>query len=88
MLQDVQELDLPGTFDYIIVSDLVNELWDVEAVFERMAEVSGPQTRIVINTYSRLWELPLALVRALGLANPAIASELADNRRTSRTCST
>jgi len=71
--QDVQELDLPGTFDYIIASDLVNELWDVEAVFERMARVSGPQTRIVINTYSRLWEIPLAAVRWIGLANPTIA---------------
>ena len=73
LLQDVQELDLPGTFDYIIVSDLVNELWDVAAVFERMARVSGPQTRIVINTYSRLWEIPLAAVRRAGLANPTIA---------------
>jgi len=73
LLQDVQDLDLPGTFDYIIVSDLVNDLWDVEAVFERIAGLSGPQTRIVINTYSRLWELPLGLVRALGLANPAIS---------------
>jgi len=72
-LQDVQELDLPGTFDYIVVSDLVNELWDVEAVFERIAGVSGQQTRIVINTYSRLWEIPLAIVRRVGLAKPIIA---------------
>ena len=73
LLQDVHELDLPRAFDYIIISDLVNELWDVEAVFERMARVSGPQTRIVMNTYSRLWEIPLALVRRIGLANPTIA---------------
>jgi len=73
VLQDVQELDLRGTFDYIVISDLVNELWDVAAVFEWMAGVSGPQTRIVINTYSRLWEIPLAAVRRIGLANPTIA---------------
>jgi ubiquinone/menaquinone biosynthesis C-methylase UbiE len=73
LLQDVHELNLSGAFDYIIVSDLVNELWDVEAVFELMARVSGPQTRIAINTYSRLWELPLAMVRRVGLANPTIA---------------
>jgi SAM-dependent methyltransferase len=73
LLQDVHDLDLSGTFDYIVISDLVNELWDVETVFERMATVVGPQTRIVINTYSRLWELPLAVVRRLGLANPTIA---------------
>ena len=73
ILQDVQELELRGTFDYIIVSDLVNELWDVGAAFERMATVCGPQTRIVINTYSRLWEIPLAVARRIGLANPSIA---------------
>jgi SAM-dependent methyltransferase len=73
LLQDVHELNVSGTFDYIIVSDLVNELWDVEAVFELMPRVSGPQTRIVINTYSRLWEIPLAAVRRAGLANPEIA---------------
>jgi hypothetical protein len=28
---------------------------------------------VIINTYSRLWELPLAAVRRLGLANPSIA---------------
>jgi ubiquinone/menaquinone biosynthesis C-methylase UbiE len=71
--QDAQEFESNGSFDYIIVSDLVNELWDVEAVFERIARVSEPQTRIVINTYSRLWEIPLAAVRRVGLANPLIS---------------
>jgi 2-polyprenyl-3-methyl-5-hydroxy-6-metoxy-1,4-benzoquinol methylase len=31
---DVHELDLKEQFDYIICSDLVNELWDVQRVFE------------------------------------------------------
>jgi ubiquinone/menaquinone biosynthesis C-methylase UbiE len=70
---DVHEPELSGTFDYIVLSDLVNDLWDVEQVFERIATLCGPQTRVVINTYSRLWELPLAAVRRLKLANPSIA---------------
>ena len=73
LLSDVHESELNGTFDYIVLSDLVNDLWDVELVFERVGALCGPQTRVIINTYSRLWELPLAAVRRLGLANPSIA---------------
>ncbi|HYL57280.1 MAG TPA: glycosyltransferase [Candidatus Acidoferrales bacterium] len=71
LLKDVHDLSLSGKFDYIILSDLVNDLWDVEQVFERIAPLCGPQTRIVINSYSRLWEAPLAVVRRLKLANPS-----------------
>ena len=73
ILSDAHDAELSGTFDYIVLSDLVNDLWDVERVLARVASLCGPQTRVVINTYSRLWELPLAAVRRLGLANPSIA---------------
>ena len=73
ILSDAHDAELSGTFDYIVLSDLVNDLWDVERVLERVGSLCGPQTRVVINTYSRLWELPLAAVRRLGLANPSIA---------------
>src|SRR6266436_10320862 len=33
---DAHEAELEGTFDYIVLSDLVNDLWDVERVFERV----------------------------------------------------
>ena len=35
-----------------------------------MAQASRPDTRIIINFYSRLWQVPLALTRFLGLAKP------------------
>jgi len=57
-----------GTFDVIILSDIVNDLWDVQAAFEQLAYLSTPRTRIVINFYSRLWELPLRLAQKIGLA--------------------
>src|SRR5690349_8621681 len=33
---DAHDLPLEGTFDAIILSDLVNDLWDVQQVFERL----------------------------------------------------
>ena len=69
---DAHELDLNEKFDVIILSDVVNELWDVQSVFHKISEITTPQSRIVINFYSRLWELPLGFVRKIGLAKPML----------------
>ncbi len=42
-------------FDYIILSDLVNDLPDVQAVLEKLQAVSHPRTRLVINFFNNLW---------------------------------
>jgi len=69
---DVQELDIKETFDVIILSDLVNDLWDVQQVFQTAAALAEPHTRLIINAYSRLWELPLAVTERLNLARPTL----------------
>ncbi len=67
-LQDAHEMDLGERFDYIIASDLVNDLWDVQAVFEVLARHSHSSTRLVLNFYSRLWEIPRRVAELIGLA--------------------
>jgi len=67
---DVHQLPLQGKFDVIILSDLVNDLWDVQQVFKQLRSLCKPTTRIVINTYSRVWQLPLWLAEKLSLAKP------------------
>ncbi|QWD83828.1 glycosyltransferase [Polynucleobacter sp. MWH-P3-07-1] len=57
-------------FDYIIVSDLVNDLWDVQTVLDSVRPFCHPQTRLVFNFFSHVWNLPLRAARALGLATP------------------
>jgi SAM-dependent methyltransferase len=69
---DAHGLPTAGKFDVIILSDLVNDLWDVQTVFEEVARLSGPQTRVLLNVYSRLWEVPLELSRRLGLSKPTL----------------
>ncbi len=64
---DAHQLYLRDSFDYIILSDLVNDLWDVQTVLTQIASIATSQTRIIINTYSRLWELPLKLAQRLGV---------------------
>src|SRR5215216_235020 len=60
------------TFDVIILSDLVNDLWDVQRVFEQIKSLCHPRTRILLNFYSRLWQAPLGIARALNLATSSL----------------
>lgn len=69
---DAHTLDLGEAFDYIVCSDLVNDLWDVQKVFENIARHCHPGTRVILNSYSRLWELPRRLAELLGLAKRQI----------------
>jgi SAM-dependent methyltransferase len=67
---DAHELDLGETFDVIVLSDVINDLWDVQQVFRAVKRHSTPRTRVVMNFYSRLWELPLRAAERLGLKRP------------------
>jgi len=67
---DAHEFDRMEPFDIIILSDLVNDLWDVQCVLEGLRRLSKPETRIIINMYSRMWELPLVMGQAFGLSTP------------------
>jgi len=67
---DGHSLGLGEKFDVIVLSDLLNEIWDVQGLCEQIQNVSGPATRIIINSYSQLWQLPLAAAAALKLAKP------------------
>ena len=70
---DAHEIgQLNETFDVIILSDLINDAWDVQRLLEQVACVSNRRTRILLNFYSRLWELPLALAQRWGLARPVL----------------
>lgn len=63
---------IEGPFDVVILSDLMNDVWDVQRVLEQVATVCDEGTRVVVNNYSRLWELPLSLAAALGIARPRL----------------
>ena len=66
---DVHDLSfLHETFDIIILSDFVNDAWDVQRVLEQLRPLCTPRTRVIINYYSRLWQLTLSLAQQTRLA--------------------
>ena len=69
---DVHELKIEEQFDVIILSDLVNDLWDVQAAFLNLGTLANRNTRIIINFYSRVWEIPLAAAQHFELARPSL----------------
>jgi hypothetical protein len=69
---DVHELDVDEKFDVVILSDLVNDVWDVESVLRKVADLCTPETRIIINSFNQLWQAPIALSRAMGLTAPVL----------------
>ena len=64
--------DLGRQFDFIILSDLVNDVWDVQTVLAQLKPFCSPKTRLVINFYNRLWELPLKVAQAIHMATPLL----------------
>ena len=65
--------NIKGPFDIIILSDLVNELWDVQGCLEQIKPLCTPRTRLIFNFYSRMWELPLYITQFLNLATPTLS---------------
>ena len=69
---DLHEFIIGEPFDIIILSDSLNELWDVQKVFENLSGACTSETRLIFNCYNRFWELPLNIVRGMGLATPTL----------------
>ena len=53
--------------DYVIISDLITSLWDVQAFFKRLSEYATPNTKIIIYSYNYIWEPVLKLGEQLKL---------------------
>jgi len=64
---DAHEIAFKKPFDVVILSDLVNDLWDLQMLLENLQAFVHPRTRIVLNFYNNLWRMPLAVVKGLGM---------------------
>ena len=69
---DAHKLDLNETFDVIILSDLIDDLWDVETVLKQLHPLCTPGTRLILNYYSRMWAPVFGVTERLGLSTPRL----------------
>ncbi|MGE0432349.1 MAG: glycosyltransferase [Planctomycetota bacterium] len=70
-VQDAAETWQPdeagATFDYVILSDLVQLAYDIGAVFRNVRRLCHARTRIIVHSHSQLWRPILGLATTLGL---------------------
>lgn len=66
-IQNAEEIDLKSTFDYIIISDLLCSLQDIQKMFKNLNHLVNSKTKIIISNYNYLWEPIIKLGEKIGL---------------------
>jgi ubiquinone/menaquinone biosynthesis C-methylase UbiE len=62
---DAAEYSTKQEFDYIILSDLLTSLWDIQLVLKNARRLAGLRTKIIISTYNFMWEPLLRFLELL-----------------------
>jgi SAM-dependent methyltransferase len=56
--------------DYIILSDLIGSLQDIQKVFERVRQLCHERTKVIVTYYNYFWNFPLRIAEKLSLKFP------------------
>jgi ubiquinone/menaquinone biosynthesis C-methylase UbiE len=68
LVADVEEDDLPeGPFDFIVLSEVIGHLDDIERALGRLRPLLSATGRLVVTYYNFLWEPVLKTAETLGL---------------------
>jgi len=68
---DVESVTFTEKFDYIVLSDLLGNLLDIQQALENLRSACHEETRLVINYHSILWEPLLRRAARLGFKMPS-----------------
>ena len=71
-VMDVNELALTKKFDYIILSDIISSLSDIQLTLQKFHSVVHPKSRIIITHYNHLWEPLLKFAQWIHLKSPQL----------------
>jgi SAM-dependent methyltransferase len=64
------DLRLGTCFDYVMATNLVGDLDDIQSAFEAFHHICHPGTRLILTYYNYLWEPILKLGERVGLKRP------------------
>lgn len=76
---DLRFINMPGenvsqlsdTFDYVVLSQTVGEIYDLQELFRAIRSVCHARTRLIVVHYSRLWQPVLKVLEWLRLKRPS-----------------
>jgi SAM-dependent methyltransferase len=66
IVSDAENIEFGEKFDYVIVSDLIGFLLDIQNALKNIKKVCNDKTRIIINSYNYLWEPVLKIAEFFG----------------------
>lgn len=64
---DAVNFSIDDQIDYVIISDLLGSLWDIQAMFRNLKSLVHPKTKIIISSHSYVWEPILRVAEIFGL---------------------
>jgi SAM-dependent methyltransferase len=67
---DCETLRLEEQFEYVVLSNVIGDLYDVQQAFESLRRACQPDTRVIITYYNYLWEPVLKIGERLRLKMP------------------
>ncbi len=67
---DGHDFEIDQKFDYIILSNLLGEVHDIQQVLQQVQCMCHPKTKLLITHYNYVWEPVLRLAQNLGLRRP------------------
>jgi SAM-dependent methyltransferase len=67
---DIESVTFNKPFDFIILSDLLSDLTDIQVALENLRSACDENTRIIINYHNMLWEPVLKMSEIFGLKMP------------------
>lgn len=65
-----ESISLTEKFDYIIISNVIGYVKDIQQIFEELKKVSHSSTKIIVTYYNFLWQPLLSLAEILHLRMP------------------
>lgn len=67
LVMDANNITLTGTYDLIVISNLIGVIDDIERVFKEVKKVCHPNTKVIVQYYNSLWEPLIKFVELTGL---------------------
>jgi len=69
-VMDGENLCLEGSFDYVILTDTLCYLEDIQQLFKQIKKVITPNSRVIITYHNFLWQPLLKMAEFIGLKMP------------------
>ncbi|MGE4422345.1 MAG: glycosyltransferase [Pseudodesulfovibrio sp.] len=66
-----EDFEATEQFDYILILDAVNNMFDVQAALERLQGACHPGTRLIITWYNFIWKPLLRFAERRGMKRPS-----------------